>query len=80
MRKNLFLIKSHFKNEEIYVLCSNLEMFCWFFFLKFSKVLDSFKCPQYYYAYFALFLPNLDLNYFQMRLQIHYMYIKGQDI
>lgn len=28
MRKNLFLIKSHFKNEEIYVLCSNLEMFC----------------------------------------------------
>lgn len=28
MRKNLFLIKSHFKNEEIYVLCSNLEMLC----------------------------------------------------
>lgn len=79
MRKNLFLIKSHFKNEEIYVLCSNLEMFCWFF-LKILKVLDSFKCPQYYYAGFALFLPNLDLNYFQMRLQIHYMYMKGQDI
>lgn len=50
------------------------------FFLKFSKILDSFKCPQYYYAGFALFLPNLDLNYFQMRLQIHYMYMKGQNI
>lgn len=28
MRKNLFLIKSHFKNEEIYVLYSYLKMFC----------------------------------------------------